>query len=72
MQIESFVLEATGRLARIEEKLDVVLSRTTDHEARVRSLEGSKARWAGIVTGISVVLSAITTLLTGVWTHHGR
>lgn len=52
-------------LTRLDLKLDLLLSSTSDHEARLRSLESrglvtARQMWAGLI-GCSAVLSAVAT-----------
>ena len=56
-------------LVRIDEKVDYVISRLDDHEARLRPLEAQQHRWLGrddvIVTAISVAVSFAVALISG-------
>jgi hypothetical protein len=58
-------------LVRIDEKVDHIISRLDDHEARLRPLESQRHQWlgrdgvivAGISMGVSVAVALITWLL---------
>jgi hypothetical protein len=54
-------------LVRIDEKVDHIISRLDDHEARLRPLEHQHYRWLGrdgvIVAGISLATSIAVALL---------
>ena len=58
-------------LVRIDEKVDHIISRLDDHEARLRPLEQQHNRWLGrdgvIVTAISVAVSFAVALISGGW-----
>ena len=58
-------------LVRIDEKVDHIISRLDDHEARLRPLEAQQHRWLGrdgaIVTAISVAVSFAVALISGGW-----
>jgi hypothetical protein len=44
-------------LGRIEGKIDSIGDRLTDHEGRLRSLEGSRWKLMGIAAGVSAAAS---------------
>jgi len=56
-------------LVRIDEKVDHIIERLDDHEARLRPLEHQHHRWLGrdgvIVTAISVAVSFAVALISG-------
>lgn len=61
-------------LVRIDEKVDHIISRLDDHEARLRPLESQRHQWLGrdgaIAGGLGLIGGAIITLilwLAGVW-----
>ena len=55
--------ETTDRLARIETKLDILLTNRDDHEERIRGLEQWKWRAGGIAFGISGVVSFLVSII---------
>ncbi len=61
-------------LVRIDEKVDNILTRLDDHEARIRPLETQQHKWLGrdgaIIAGISIGASVAVTLLA--WFLGGR
>lgn len=54
-------------LVRIDEKVDNILTRLDDHEARIRPLETQQHKWLGrdgaIAGGLGLVGGAIVTLI---------
>lgn len=52
---------ALERLARIETKIDTLLSSKSDHETRIRGLE--KRSW--LIAGAAVIVSAVAPGLAG-------
>ena len=58
-------------LVRIDEKVDHIIERLDDHEARLRPLEHQHYRWLGrdgvFVTAISVAVSFAVALISGRW-----
>jgi len=58
-------------LVRIDEKVDHIIERLDDHEARLRPLEHQHYKWLGrdgvIVTAISVAVSFAVALISGRW-----
>ena len=58
-------------LVRIDEKVDHIISRLDDHEARLRPLEHQHYKWLWrdgvIVTAISVAVSFAVALISGGW-----
>lgn len=58
------------QLARLEEKLDSFLFRTsatearlTDHDARLRAVENSSAKIVGIGAGLAFIVSMVSQLM---------
>ena len=47
------------KLARIETKVDLLLTGNTDHEKRIRSLERGQWTFAGIATVLGALLPAL-------------
>lgn len=59
--VEAQLARIDERLGGIKEALDELRSERSDHELRIRSLEGSRNRIVGLCVGVSAVLSVAVT-----------
>jgi hypothetical protein len=60
-----FVLlgEIKGKMSGFMDSLEAASKRTSDHEARIRSLETARSKQSGVIAGITLAATTVATVI---------